>query len=127
MGKDKYKDKPAREGKQGDALFQARKARYAAFGGKGPGSAHGRMWGDVDQTVLSNFIEAVTSEGNAVTFARTRDGGMMSLTVFDGDDKIRKYHDDPADMSALLDDFLDLKSLEDNQGNDGASAAQVKA
>jgi hypothetical protein len=76
---------------------------YAALKAHASGGQHEReLWGAVDALVLRSFIEAVTSNGDGCTFARTRDGGAMALVLLTGGEQIRLYTADCQQMEADL-------------------------
>lgn len=48
-------------------------------------------WSDVDATELLHFVDKATRAGAGVILSITRDGGALSLTVIDGNDRYREY------------------------------------
>jgi hypothetical protein len=66
-------------------------------------SAHATEVGewDLKSQQLVDAILALLSAGCGVMFGRTRDGGAIAITIFDGDDRARTYADD----SIALDDW----------------------
>lgn len=81
------------------------KAAHAARHGKNRNTKEGRYakrrrnegdqevsWATVDSLALAGLVIATTDAGDAVTFARTSDGGALSLTILSGDDRIKEYY-----------------------------------
>jgi hypothetical protein len=64
-------------------------------------------WSVADAAQLKHFIEAFTSDGAAVLFGRTLDGGSLSAQVLHGKDKVKDYATTPGDIAGMLDDLLD--------------------
>lgn len=48
-------------------------------------------WSDVDGDELQHFIEMVCDYGACVIMSRSADGGVLSLTVISGNDRLRAY------------------------------------
>jgi hypothetical protein len=48
-------------------------------------------WGDVPNQLLRDAVVAVTDAGAAFLISTTTDRGALSITVLDGNDKIREY------------------------------------
>lgn len=55
-----------------------------------------------DVATLGGVIDAIVGAGCAVTFGRTRDGGAVSVTVLDDDDRWRQYCASAEDLSDAL-------------------------
>lgn len=61
-------------------------SRYAP-----PLAAECVSWADVEAQEVLAAISAVTAEGDAVLFSRTRDGGALVITVCAGDERVKLY------------------------------------
>lgn len=62
-------------------------------------------WEDSAPDDLWKTIIAVTNAGDALTLAKTRDGGAVALTVMDGDSREKFYATGEAEITALLADI----------------------
>jgi hypothetical protein len=64
-----------------------------------------REW-DIKQGVLADGLLAILASGRAVTFASSRNGLSISITVYDGDDRRRRWCEGPEQfddaMAALV-------------------------
>jgi hypothetical protein len=59
-------------------------------------------WRYCPQEFMREFVDALTVDGMAVMFGRTRDGGALSLLVLAGDDKLREYIASPGDIIGTM-------------------------
>lgn len=48
-------------------------------------------WSEVDNQILRDAIVSVCDNGAAIILGKTTDGGALSITVLDGNDKIREW------------------------------------
>jgi hypothetical protein len=48
-------------------------------------------WDEVDNQLLRDTICAVTGAGAAIMLGRTSDGGALSISVLDGDQRIKEW------------------------------------
>lgn len=64
-------------------------------------------WAKVDEAAILLAITAVTKEGGALLFGVTRDGGVLSLTVCDGDERLKLYATTPEEMAVHLREIAD--------------------
>lgn len=58
-------------------------------------------WDDLDTNEIGRLVCTVTRVGAAVIFGRTSDGGALSLTVLDGDNRVREYFRTAEEFDAL--------------------------
>lgn len=49
------------------------------------------QWSEVGNQLLRDTVCAIADSGAAIMFGRTSDGGAYSITVLDGDSKIREW------------------------------------
>lgn len=56
-----------------------------------PREIHTADWGEVPNQVLRDAIVSVTNAGAAIMFGRTSDKGAFSITILDGDERIREW------------------------------------
>src|SRR5689334_15004130 len=59
-------------------------------------------WDQIDQSRIGLLVHAVTKPGAAIMFGRTSDGGALSVTVLDGDNRIREWPRSAEDFEALF-------------------------
>lgn len=78
-----------------------RNGRYGRVGASKPASSVA-SWEDAEPDDLWKTIIAVTNAGDALTLAKTRDGGAVALTVMDGDDRLKYYATGEAEVKTLL-------------------------
>jgi hypothetical protein len=57
---------------------------------------------DVKTEVLAAAILGVLSRGDAITFGSSMDGGAISVTIYSGDSKQRKWVNDSMELDDLL-------------------------
>lgn len=67
-----------------------------------PARAASATWEDADADTLWRAVCEVTAAGDALTLSITRDGGAVVLTVLSGDERIRQYAHDAAEIAELL-------------------------
>lgn len=48
-------------------------------------------WSDIPDDTIAGLVHLVASNGGAIMFGCTSDGGAYSLCVLDGDNKIKEY------------------------------------
>jgi hypothetical protein len=73
-------------------------------------------WSASGSETLRTFIDVLTTNGCAVMFGRTTDGGALSLLVLAGNDKLREYITIESDILPVFDDILqdlEMGSLEE--------------
>ena len=58
-------------------------------------------WDDIDTNEIGRLVCTVTRVGAAVIFGRTSDGGALSLTVLDGENRVREYFRTAEEFDAL--------------------------
>lgn len=78
-----------------------RNGKYGRVGSAKPSSSVA-TWEDAEPDDLWKTIIAVTNAGDALTLAKTRDGGAVALTVLDGDDRLKYYATGEAEIKTLL-------------------------
>jgi hypothetical protein len=66
-------------------------------------AAGGKLsYGGVKPQLLALVISAVTDCGDAIVFARTRDGGALAITVLAGEERKRLYGDSVGEITDQL-------------------------
>lgn len=78
-----------------------RASRYSRVGAPKPEAAKA-SWEDADADTLWRTIQEVTSQGDAIMFGLTRDGGAVVLTVLSGDERVKQYATGEEEIAALL-------------------------
>ena len=63
---------------------------------------------DADAKSLQECVESVTLAGDAVLFARTSDGGALSVRILSGGRTFAHYPASAAELSALLSELIEL-------------------
>lgn len=58
-------------------------------------------WDEIPQEQIGLLVHAITKSGAAIMFGRTSDGGALSLTVLDGDNRIREWPRSAEDFESL--------------------------
>lgn len=58
-------------------------------------------WGDLDPDDIGKWIQQVTRHGVGLILGTTSDGGALSITLMDGDERLRDY-------PSSVDDFVEL-------------------
>jgi hypothetical protein len=61
---------------------------------------------DASPEVLVGVIDAVTQAGGAIMLGVTSDGGAFSVCVLHGDEKIKEYPHDVAELNALFHELI---------------------
>lgn len=74
------------------------------YGGKFNGDA---TWSAVDCEELGHFVQRVTDLGACVLFTKSSDGGVLSITVIFGGDRLRAYPRSADDALVVMHDLLD--------------------
>lgn len=97
---------PGQRGTDGEAQAEAAKIWYMQSNSSAEGV---RDW-DLKPGRLESAILGVLGNGHGIMFGVTRDGGAVSVTIYAGEDKQRKYCSD----SIELDDLLDLIAIAAN-------------
>jgi len=64
-----------------------------------------RQW-DFKTAQFAEAIMCIISTGAAVMIGTTKAGGAVSLTIFDGDHKVRKYVEDSIGLDDWADDVI---------------------
>jgi hypothetical protein len=59
-------------------------------------------WAEINNQLLRDCLCAVTSAGAAIMFGRTSDGGALSITVLDGEQRVKEYPHSVDDAEATL-------------------------
>lgn len=72
---------------------QSNTGRHAKVGGRlnRPREIHTADWGEIPNQVIRDAVCAVTNAGGAIMFGRTSDKGAFSITVLDGDERVREW------------------------------------
>jgi hypothetical protein len=68
-------------------------------------------WGDISRDGIGEFVQNVTRNGPAIMLGRTSDGGALSITILDGDDKLREWPHTPEEFEEIADWARDFYSL----------------
>lgn len=79
--------------------------KWSTYTGR-PGGTKTADWSKVSEEALLGAISAVTANGAALLFGRTRDGGTLCLTLCDGDQRLKLYGD-ANEMSVHLRELWD--------------------
>ena len=87
-------------GKQGNGGA----GRYSRLGVAKP-AVDKATWEDSDPDKLWKTIIAATNAGDALTFAKTRDGGAVVLVIMSGDDRQKHYATGETELNTLLDEI----------------------
>lgn len=58
-------------------------------------------WNEVDTQLLRDTVCAVCDAGAAILLSRTSDGGAFSITVMDGNERIREYPNSIEDAESV--------------------------
>jgi len=66
-----------------------------------------RRWSTIDAKLIHYAIDAITNEGAAVLFTRTRDGGSLVIQVLSGEDKFKEYIGEPHEAFTIINWILD--------------------
>jgi hypothetical protein len=74
-----------------------KRSKYRNSGGDGP-----VRWDSVDSVALLAAVDAVTEAGDAIVLARTSDGGVLSITVCSGPERVKFYPKDGLDATRTL-------------------------
>jgi hypothetical protein len=69
-------------------------------------------WSEVDNQLLRDAIVSICDNGAAVIFGKTTDGGALSITVLDGNDKIREWPHSIEDVENTLRWLVDMFSTD---------------
>lgn len=48
-------------------------------------------WDEIPQDNIGTLVHTVCSQGAAIMFGRTSDGGALSITILDGEERIREW------------------------------------
>lgn len=88
-----------------------RVGKYRRVGASKP-RADKATWEDADPDAVWKTIIAATNAGDALMFAKTRDGGACVLTVMSGDERVKEYATGEEELAALLGEVR--ASAEDN-------------
>jgi hypothetical protein len=59
-------------------------------------------WHDIPAERIGTFVHAVTQSGAAVMLGRTSDNGALSVTILDGDERIREWPHTVDEFDALV-------------------------
>src|SRR3954464_10204355 len=59
-------------------------------------------WSDIHADRIGTLVFAVTGGGAAVMFGRTSDNGALSITILDGDERIREWPHTIEEFDALV-------------------------
>ena len=65
-------------------------------------------WSEIDNQVLRDAIVSVCDNGAAIILGKTTDGGALSITVLDGNDKIREWPHSIEDTENTLRWLVDM-------------------
>lgn len=69
-------------------------------------------WEEVKNQLLRDCICAVTGAGAAIMLGRTSDGGALSITVLDGEQRVKEYPHDVEDAESTLAWLVSMYSSE---------------
>jgi hypothetical protein len=58
-------------------------------------------WGELDTNDIGRFVAKVCDSGRGCILGRTSDGGALSITILDGDKRIREYPTNESDFADL--------------------------
>lgn len=92
---------PARPGK--GALFRPLRDRRTG------GSDHPQLHTS-SASVLATIVGSALSAGLGILIAYTSDGGALSITTYDGDDRDRTYCSNPEELEQVAEVLLDVAS-----------------
>lgn len=67
----------------------------------------GFSWSEIDPDDLGKFVQFVTSKGLAVILGVTSDGGAGSVTILDGDKRLREWPSSKNDFDELYTALVD--------------------
>jgi hypothetical protein len=59
-------------------------------------------WSYADASELLEAVHACTEAGDAIMFAKSRDGGVLVVTLYSGDERIKFYWSNQLEVSAGL-------------------------
>lgn len=58
-------------------------------------------WDEIDGSKIANVVQAVTKQGAAIMFGNTSDRGALSITILDGENRIREWPNSVEQFDAL--------------------------
>jgi hypothetical protein len=61
------------------------------------------QWGDIPSADVAELITAVTGTGAAVICGVTSDGGALSVTILDGDERLRDWPSNLEEFGTFMD------------------------
>jgi len=79
----------------------------------GPSAEGSASWDSVPENLVAWLVCRLTQEGVQATFGKTRDGGALSLTLWDGAERHTEYFGNQADMGMAVWSFA-LKLFPDD-------------
>jgi hypothetical protein len=59
------------------------------------------QWGDLSANEVGEFVQSVTSTGAAVILGTTSDAGALSVTILQGEERIRDWPSTPEEFQKL--------------------------
>lgn len=108
-------------GRKGGPNTQANFGRSAGTSG----TMYGRRkrseiaWGSLDTNEVGRWVARVCDSGYGLVLGRTNDGGALSVTILDGDQRIREY-------PSSVEDFADfVQWCENALGSAGGTPANA--
>jgi hypothetical protein len=73
-----------------------------------PREIHTADWSEVQNQAIRDVVVAVTHAGAAIMFGRTSDKGAFSITVLDGDERIREWPHTVEECESTIRWLLDM-------------------
>lgn len=79
--------------KQNEPKRQRNLTGHSTNSGRGHYSRSRRAfrWGDIESSDIGQLVKDVCDAGHGLVLGRTSDGGALSITVLDGDERIREW------------------------------------
>lgn len=73
-----------------------------------PREIHTADWSEVPNQAIRDVVVAITNAGAAIMFGRTSDKGAFSITVLDGDERIREWPHTAEECESTIRWLLDM-------------------
>lgn len=61
------------------------------------------QWGDLEPALIGRLVTTICNAGGAVICGGTSDGGALSVTILDGDERLRDWPSTVEEFTALVD------------------------
>lgn len=90
--------------------FKGSASKYEGVGRSVGKSIKRVSYGDIDPVKIARLVGQVCSDGGAVMFSITSDGGAYSLVLFIGDDRKKLYYPTPEALEQAISEILDIVS-----------------